>query len=150
MEHQHTGDREQPDFDEFYRSAYPRLVGQLFSVTGSVEQAEDVVQEAFIRSLSRWARPGRTVSLGLRWDGGAPLSPTMAQRKVQLNPPATAPTAGSRDLTTTTALATGTFTAKATIPADVTIRTPTLWARCPAPDTTNPKTQSVPIQINNP
>lgn len=56
MEHQHTGDREQPDFDEFYRSAYPRLVGQLFSVTGSVEQAEDVVQEAFIRSLSRWAR----------------------------------------------------------------------------------------------
>jgi hypothetical protein len=94
--------------------------------------------------------PGRTVSLGLRWDGGAPLSPTMAQRKEQLNPPATAPTAGSRDLTTTTALATGTFTAKATIPADVTIRTPTLWARCPAPDTTNLLTQSVLIQINNP
>ncbi|MFD0525593.1 hypothetical protein [Paractinoplanes durhamensis] len=94
--------------------------------------------------------PGRTVSFGLRWDAGAPLSPTMTQRKEQLNPPATAPTAGSRDLTTTTALATGTFTVKATVPADVTIRAPTLWARCPAPDTTNLLTQSVLIQINNP
>jgi hypothetical protein len=94
--------------------------------------------------------PGRTVSLGLRWDRGAPLSPTMTQRKMQQNLSDTAPTAGSRDLTTTTALAAGTFTAKVTIPADVTIRTPTLWARCPAPDTTNLLTQSFPIQIHNP
>ncbi|MFF2519329.1 sigma factor [Streptomyces sp. NPDC058086] len=32
------------------------MVGQLFSVTGSLEQAEDVVQEAFIRALDRWPR----------------------------------------------------------------------------------------------
>ncbi|MEU0821246.1 sigma factor [Streptomyces mirabilis] len=38
------------------KSAYARLVGQLFSVTGSLEQAEDVVQEAFIRALDRWPR----------------------------------------------------------------------------------------------
>ncbi|MEV8544065.1 sigma-70 family RNA polymerase sigma factor [Streptomyces sp. NPDC051572] len=44
------------DFEEFYESAYARLVGQLFSVTGSLEQAEDVVQEAFIRALDRWPR----------------------------------------------------------------------------------------------
>ena len=43
------------DFEEFYQSAYTRLVGQLFSVTGSLEQAEDVVQEAFVRALDRWA-----------------------------------------------------------------------------------------------
>ncbi|MFD7002862.1 sigma factor [Streptomyces mirabilis] len=42
--------------EEFYQSAYARLVGQLFSVTGSLEQAEDVVQEAFIRALDRWPR----------------------------------------------------------------------------------------------
>ncbi|SDS50873.1 hypothetical protein [Actinoplanes derwentensis] len=94
--------------------------------------------------------PGRAGSVGLRWDRGAPLSPTMAQRKEQPSPLATAPTAGSRDLTTTTDLATGTFTVRATIPADVTIRTPILWARCPAPGITNPLTQSFPIQIHNP
>lgn len=38
------------------QAAYARLVGQLFSVTGSLEQAEDVVQEAFIRALDRWPR----------------------------------------------------------------------------------------------
>ncbi|MFG2963310.1 MULTISPECIES: sigma-70 family RNA polymerase sigma factor [unclassified Streptomyces] len=44
------------DFEEFYQSSYSRLVGQLFSVTGSLEQAEDVVQEAFVRALDRWPR----------------------------------------------------------------------------------------------
>ncbi|MFE4964666.1 MULTISPECIES: sigma-70 family RNA polymerase sigma factor [Streptomyces] len=60
MEHDSDGDRGQQagvtDFEEFYQSAYARLVGQLFSVTGSLEQAEDVVQEAFIRALDRWPR----------------------------------------------------------------------------------------------
>ena len=44
------------NFEEFYESSYARLVGQLFSVTGSLEEAEDVVQEAFIRALDRWPR----------------------------------------------------------------------------------------------
>jgi RNA polymerase sigma-70 factor (ECF subfamily) len=36
---------------ELYDASYRRLVGQLFAVTGSREEAEDVVQEAFARAL---------------------------------------------------------------------------------------------------
>jgi RNA polymerase sigma-70 factor (ECF subfamily) len=42
-------------FDEFYRVSYARLVGQLFAVVGDLPQAEDVVQEAFVRALARWS-----------------------------------------------------------------------------------------------
>lgn len=41
-------------FHDFYRAAYPRLVAQLYAVTGDLAQAEDVVQEAFVRAASRW------------------------------------------------------------------------------------------------
>ena len=41
-------------FDEFYRATYGRLVGQLYPITGSLPEAEEVVQEAFIRALARW------------------------------------------------------------------------------------------------
>lgn len=44
------------DFEEFYQAVYARLVGQMFVVTGSLEQAEDVVQEALIRALGHWPR----------------------------------------------------------------------------------------------
>jgi RNA polymerase sigma-70 factor, ECF subfamily len=51
-------DREQPvdpgEFDQFYQAAYGRLVGQLLAVTGNLADAEDVVQEAFLRALARW------------------------------------------------------------------------------------------------
>lgn len=43
-------------FDEVYAASYARLVGELFSVTGDRAEAEDVVQEAFLRALSRWQR----------------------------------------------------------------------------------------------
>jgi len=43
-------------FDEVYAASYARLVGELFSVTGDRAEAEDVVQEAFMRALSRWHR----------------------------------------------------------------------------------------------
>lgn len=46
----------QADFDEFYEACYARLVGQLLAVTGSLEQAQDVVQEAFLRALTSWPR----------------------------------------------------------------------------------------------
>ena len=36
---------------ELYDASYRRLVGQLIAVTGSREEAEDVVQEAFARGL---------------------------------------------------------------------------------------------------
>jgi RNA polymerase sigma-70 factor (ECF subfamily) len=36
---------------DLYDASYPRLVGQLIAVTGSREEAEDVVQEAFARGV---------------------------------------------------------------------------------------------------
>jgi len=44
------------EFDEFYALAYPRLVRQLYAMTGDLPEAQDVVQEAFIRA---WGRRGR-------------------------------------------------------------------------------------------
>jgi RNA polymerase sigma-70 factor (ECF subfamily) len=47
-----TGDG---DFEAFYAATYQRLVGQLLVVTGSLPDAEDVVQEAFVRACGRWS-----------------------------------------------------------------------------------------------
>jgi RNA polymerase sigma-70 factor (ECF subfamily) len=44
------------DFEDFYQASYPRLVGQLTVLTGSLEDAEDAVQEAFARASTRWRR----------------------------------------------------------------------------------------------
>lgn len=38
---------------EVFDAAYPRLVAQLYFVTGNLAEAEDVVSEAFIRAASR-------------------------------------------------------------------------------------------------
>src|SRR5205823_4664437 len=43
-------------FDEFYQSAFGRLVGQLYLVTGDLGDAEDAVQEAFARASARWPK----------------------------------------------------------------------------------------------
>jgi RNA polymerase sigma-70 factor, ECF subfamily len=43
------------DFEAFYQASYHRLVGQLTVMTGSLEDAEDAVQEAFARASTRWA-----------------------------------------------------------------------------------------------
>jgi RNA polymerase sigma-70 factor, ECF subfamily len=39
------------EIQELYAASYRRLLGQLIGVTGSVVEAEDVVQEAFVRGL---------------------------------------------------------------------------------------------------
>lgn len=39
--------RSDGDFDAFYQASYHRLVGQVTVLTGSLEDAEDAVQEAF-------------------------------------------------------------------------------------------------------
>jgi RNA polymerase sigma-70 factor, ECF subfamily len=44
------------EFEELYTSAFGRLVGQLFLVTGNLHEAEEVVQEAFTRAAGRWPR----------------------------------------------------------------------------------------------
>lgn len=43
-------------FDEFYAATYSRLVGQMVPIRGSLEDAEDVCQEAFARAAVRWNR----------------------------------------------------------------------------------------------
>ncbi|MFG3549650.1 SigE family RNA polymerase sigma factor [Streptomyces sp. NPDC047725] len=41
------------EFDAFYAAAFPRLTGQLYAFTGDHGEAQDVVQEAFIRAWDR-------------------------------------------------------------------------------------------------
>jgi len=45
-----------PSFEEFYRDQHPRLFVSLCLVTGSREEAEEIMQEAFLRLLARWDR----------------------------------------------------------------------------------------------
>ena len=41
------------DFDAFYTATATRLVGQLYLMTGDLAEAQDCVQEAFVRALQR-------------------------------------------------------------------------------------------------
>src|SRR5262245_29760649 len=45
-----------PDFGEFYSAHFRALVLQLNAYFGDLEQAQDVVQEAFCRALDRWKK----------------------------------------------------------------------------------------------
>jgi RNA polymerase sigma-70 factor (ECF subfamily) len=48
--------RDQRGFVEFYESSYTRIVSQILPVVGSLAEAEDITQEAFIRAAARWDR----------------------------------------------------------------------------------------------
>jgi len=41
------------EFDDFYAGCQRRLVGQLYAMTGNLAEAQDVVQEAFVRAWDR-------------------------------------------------------------------------------------------------
>jgi len=43
-----------PTLDDVYAASYRRLVAQLHAVTGNRQEAEDCVQEAFMRAMPRW------------------------------------------------------------------------------------------------
>ncbi|MER7167505.1 SigE family RNA polymerase sigma factor [Micromonospora sp. NPDC000207] len=42
-------------FDEFYRGSRGRLLGFVYSLTGNLTEAQDAVQEAYIRAWQRWS-----------------------------------------------------------------------------------------------
>ncbi len=46
--------RETDDFDAFFAMTSDRLIGQVFAMTGDLSEAEDAVQEAYIRAWQRW------------------------------------------------------------------------------------------------
>jgi RNA polymerase sigma-70 factor, ECF subfamily len=48
-----------PSFDEVYAAHYADLTVQLFAYFGDRQEAQDVVQEAFCRALSRWSSVSR-------------------------------------------------------------------------------------------
>lgn len=47
------------DLQDFYAATYPRLVATVALVTGSSAEAEDCVQEAFIRLMGAWPSVSR-------------------------------------------------------------------------------------------
>jgi RNA polymerase sigma-70 factor (sigma-E family) len=42
-------------FDEFYRSTRQRLLGYVYLLTGDLAEAQDAVQEAYVRAWLRWS-----------------------------------------------------------------------------------------------
>ncbi len=44
------------EFTEFYAASFQRIVGQLYAMTGDHAEAQDAVQEAFVRA---WAQRGK-------------------------------------------------------------------------------------------
>lgn len=42
-------------FDEFYRGSRQRLLGYVYLLTGDLSEAQDAVQEAYIRAWQRWS-----------------------------------------------------------------------------------------------
>ncbi|GGT34848.1 SigE family RNA polymerase sigma factor [Streptomyces purpureus] len=47
------------EFEEFYAHSVTQLVGQVYLMTGDLHEAQDVVQEAFVRAWGRRAKLSR-------------------------------------------------------------------------------------------
>jgi RNA polymerase sigma-70 factor (sigma-E family) len=46
-------------FDEFYRGSRQRLLGFVYVLTGDLAEAQDAVQEAYVRAWQRWSTLSR-------------------------------------------------------------------------------------------
>jgi RNA polymerase sigma-70 factor (sigma-E family) len=46
-------------FDEFYRGSRQRLLGFVYVITGDLAEAQDAVQEAYVRAWQRWSTVSR-------------------------------------------------------------------------------------------
>jgi RNA polymerase sigma-70 factor, ECF subfamily len=88
-------------FEAFYTATVGRLLGQLFPVTGDLHEAEEVVQEAYARASTRWARLRdydvpeawvRRVAMNLAADRGRRLQ-RQARALLRAGPPAHVPPA---------------------------------------------------------
>jgi RNA polymerase sigma-70 factor (ECF subfamily) len=44
------------DFAEFYRGTHPGLVAELYAFTGDLAEAQEIVQDAFIRAWQHWRK----------------------------------------------------------------------------------------------
>lgn len=49
-----TGSEDADAFDAFYAATAKRLIATVYAVTGDLGEAEDAVQEAFVRAWQRW------------------------------------------------------------------------------------------------
>jgi RNA polymerase sigma-70 factor (ECF subfamily) len=48
--------RDEQAYDAFFQSSWARLQGQAYVLTGSLEQAQDLTQEALLRAWTHWDR----------------------------------------------------------------------------------------------
>jgi RNA polymerase sigma-70 factor (ECF subfamily) len=48
--------RDSAEFDDFYTQTSRRLVGQVYALTGDLGEAEDALQEAYIRAWQQWPK----------------------------------------------------------------------------------------------
>ena len=62
---QETGDRgvrrmTEEEFDDFYATSFTRVVGQLYAMIGNRDEAQECVQEAFVRAWAHRRKLDRT------------------------------------------------------------------------------------------
>ncbi|MGX9891497.1 hypothetical protein [Streptomyces sp. NPDC002276] len=95
--------------------------------------------------------PGKAVTVGIRWNRGAKQNLSMEEQKRSPEQPRpTATAAGTYELSSVSALATGSFEARVKIPTTTAVNKPTLWARCQTAAPSHQLTQNVTIIVRSP